>query len=730
MLLLNQNSLFLGLGIALFGLFAPVSEAARTVAASERGLYYGLPYQCYGNFNCTDWTGIGAYLGQFNYQYYFDRMDPSTLKLGHGRLQHFAAFDDTSEALFPYSQLVQYDASEVAAGRTSLFATATYQGVRRPVIWTWYGISSSFYVNNPGRPVNLNDERFVQFWINQYVRPWMQKINKPNVAVLLDNCTFDYNLYGVRDNAGNFIPGVTWDQPFPQNQAQFLSSVNNFVNRVHQIDPSIKMVCNTDASSNQADFLASSQNLDGIGIESMEYFYQSGDPWWRSKFYDQYVNASWMGNAGKIGLMVWNVVNDANVTNNMRRNYMHYLMVRGDNFFFTPQFGNLEVPTSYYSAMATALGTPTGTTVVTPQAGYPVGYNLYSRTTTGGIAYLNWSGVAKTITLPAGRQYVNAAGQPVTQIYIPDMSGDYVLFSGSTASNQSPTVTLTAPANGATYAAPATITMTATASDADGSIARVEFYQGANKLGEDTTSPYTWTASNVPAASYTGAYAFTARAIDNAGAAATSNSVGVTVGGSTGNSAPTVSLTTPVNGANYAAYAPITLTATASDSNGYIVRVEYYQGANKLGEAYTAPYTLTLPSVPPGNYTGTYGFTARAVDNAGATATSSVAGVTVGGSTGNQAPTVTLTAPISGAIYSAPATITMTATASDADGYIARVEFYQGNNKLGEKYAAPYTWTVSGAPVGSYTGAYAFWARAVDNSGAITNSNAASVTVR
>lgn len=270
----------------------------------------------------------------------------------------------------------------------------------------------------------------------------------------------------------------------------------------------------------------SSQNLDGIGIESMEYFYQSGGPWWGSKFYDQYMNASWMGNAGKIGLMVWNVVNDANVTNNMRRNYMHYLMVRGDNFFFSPQFGILEVPTYYYSAMATALGTPTGTTVVTPQAGYPVGYNLYSRTTTGGIAYLNWSGVAQTITLPAGRQYANSAGQPVTQIYIPDMSGDYVLFSGSTASNQSPTVTLTAPANGAAFAAAATFTMTATASDADGSIARVEFYQGANKLGEDTTSPYTWTVYNTPAASYTGAYSFTARAIDNAGATATSNSVG------------------------------------------------------------------------------------------------------------------------------------------------------------------------------------------------------------
>lgn len=72
----------------------------------------------------------------------------------------------------------------------------------------------------------------------------------------------------------------------------------------------------------------------------------------------------------------------------------------------------------------------------------------------------------------------------------------------------------------------------------------------------------------------------------------------------------------------------------------------------------------------------------------------------------------------------------MTAPASDADGYIARVEFYQGNNKLGEGYAAPYTWTIYGAPVGSYTRVYALAARAVDNSGAITTSNTVSVTVR
>ena len=56
-------------------------------------------------------------------------------------------------------------------------------------------------------------------------------------------------------------------------------------------------------------------------------------------------------------------------------------------------------------------------------------------------------------------------------------------------------------------------------------MARVEFFNGATRLGEDTTAPYTsqW---NVGAA---GSYTLTARATDNAGATTTSSPVIITV---------------------------------------------------------------------------------------------------------------------------------------------------------------------------------------------------------
>jgi Glycosyl hydrolase family 48/Cellulose binding domain/Bacterial Ig domain len=83
--------------------------------------------------------------------------------------------------------------------------------------------------------------------------------------------------------------------------------------------------------------------------------------------------------------------------------------------------------------------------------------------------------------------------------------------------NQAPTVDITSPASGASFTAPATVNLAATASDADGSVARVEFYRDGMLLNEDTTAPYSYQITALPAGSYT----LQARAYDNAGLTAT-----------------------------------------------------------------------------------------------------------------------------------------------------------------------------------------------------------------
>ena len=70
------------------------------------------------------------------------------------------------------------------------------------------------------------------------------------------------------------------------------------------------------------------------------------------------------------------------------------------------------------------------------------------------------------------------------------------------AGNSPPAVVLTEPANGATYTAPATVNLAATASDAEGTVAKVEFFNGAAKLGEDLATPYSFTWSGVGAGTY------------------------------------------------------------------------------------------------------------------------------------------------------------------------------------------------------------------------------------
>ncbi|MGV8847907.1 MAG: Ig-like domain-containing protein [Propionibacteriaceae bacterium] len=94
-----------------------------------------------------------------------------------------------------------------------------------------------------------------------------------------------------------------------------------------------------------------------------------------------------------------------------------------------------------------------------------------------------------------------------------------------TAANLLPVVSLTAPSAGTSYAAPAAFSLAAVATDSDGAVSRVEFYQDGTLLGQDTTVPYEYSVSGVTAGSHT----YFARAYDDGGGIATSLPVTVTV---------------------------------------------------------------------------------------------------------------------------------------------------------------------------------------------------------
>jgi hypothetical protein len=62
------------------------------------------------------------------------------------------------------------------------------------------------------------------------------------------------------------------------------------------------------------------------------------------------------------------------------------------------------------------------------------------------------------------------------------------------AGNIGPTVAISSPTNGASFTAPAIVSIVATAEDSDGSVTNVSFFDGSTLLGGTNNTPYTITA--------------------------------------------------------------------------------------------------------------------------------------------------------------------------------------------------------------------------------------------
>src|SRR5690606_11770487 len=177
----------------------------------------------------------------------------------------------------------------------------------------------------------------------------------------------------------------------------------------------------------------------------------------------------------------------------------------------------------------------------------------------------------------------------------------------------------TSPQSESQFADGSSVSLTATASDSDGKIAKVEFYNGNTLLGTITSAPYSYSWKNVKA----GEYSITAKATDDKGATATTGAVKIKIASNAG---PTVSLTSPKAEAQFNAGSSVSISATAADSDGTIAKVEFYNGSTLLGSVTKAPYNYTWSNVK----AGAYSITAKATDNKGAVTTSGIVKIEVG----------------------------------------------------------------------------------------------------
>ena len=345
--------------------------------------------------------------------------------------------------------------------------------------------------------------------------------------------------------------------------------------------------------------------------------------------------------------------------------------------------------------------------------------------------------------------------------------------------------------SGTSFTAPASIGLTATASDSGGSVSQVAFYNGTTLLSTDTSSPYSYTWSSVPA----GTYAITARATDNLGATSTSAPVTVTVapaGGGGGGSATATFVSTDsttqgswkgarglegyslaADGTALPAYALMTLTGQAeytwTPSTSELRALQRAGSSARFASTWYAATTFTLDVALTGgaHRVGLYmvdwdargrsqtievldAATNTVLDTRTASSFSNgqyltwqiaghvkfrVTGITAAnavvsgiffdasGAPSNTPPTVSLST--SGTSFTAPASIGLTAAASDSGGSVSQVAFYNGTTLLSTDTSSPYSYTWSSVPAGTY----AITARATDNLGATSTSTPVTVTV-
>lgn len=184
---------------------------------------------------------------------------------------------------------------------------------------------------------------------------------------------------------------------------------------------------------------------------------------------------------------------------------------------------------------------------------------------------------------------------------------------------------------------------------------------------------------------------------------------------------PTVALTSPTANATKL-NGNIQLAATASD-NVAIVKVDFSVDGKLNKSVTSAPYSYSLDTTA---FTdGSHSITATAYDSTGLSTVSSPVTVSFLNTAvpANKPPTVTISSPVT--TYTAPANITLNASASDSDGSISKVEFFNGSAKIGEATTSPYALKWNGTNAGNYT----ITAKATDNQAAAANSNSLNLQV-
>jgi subtilisin family serine protease len=353
--------------------------------------------------------------------------------------------------------------------------------------------------------------------------------------------------------------------------------------------------------------------------------------------------------------------------------------------------------------------------------------------------------------------------------------------------NHPPTVDVTSPQDGATYAIGETVALAAAASDVDGSIAGVDFFANGVNLGAGTGGAGTYSRQWSPG--LPGTYSLTAVATDNLGAARVSPPVTVTVTppagranvalgtyGATATASSTLNAQYPaaavingdrrgLNWGNGGGWNDVTKNAwpdwleiqfngtqTIEEVDVFTVQDNYANPVEPTASTSFTKYGVVDFRVE--YWTGSDWQTVPGGAVAGNTlvwrqfffqpvTTSRIRVVVTNGKgdysrlteveayavagTFNFPPTISLTSPADGAAFAAPADVPLSATATDTDGVVSGVTFFANGAAIGSVSSTTSVFNLNWSA--TVPGVYSLTAVATDDDGKATTSAPVTVTV-
>ncbi|NVD07871.1 chitinase [Vibrio sp. JPW-9-11-11] len=185
------------------------------------------------------------------------------------------------------------------------------------------------------------------------------------------------------------------------------------------------------------------------------------------------------------------------------------------------------------------------------------------------------------------------------------------------------------------------------------------------------------------------------------------------------NEAPSVSLVSPSANDLITEGELVTISASAADSDGEVVNVEFLVDGAVVAQVSSAPYSSIWTATA-----GDHQISAIAIDDKGARSVVSSVNIGVDSSTpGNVAPAVDVT--LSSNTVDIGGVVTLSANATDSDGSIEKVDFYISGNLVGTVTTEPYRLDYTTTQAGNLSVS----AKATDNLGASSTSASASLTV-